>query len=277
MVRYDPNGLNAQDYEHPSDKAALSLLKNVPVLDKVIGLFLDFSIKSGMFIKDKGDGMRVTRETYPRLYNLYESALHRLNMKVEPKLYLALRYEYNAYATGVDEPYIVVHSSAVRDSSDEEILYLLGHELGHINSGHVLYHNLANILGQGLTGAFQGLAPLVSTGLLFSLYDWGRKSELTADRAGAIAAGGVENAIKYCIRTMGQGSCDRYVDFSLENILEQYEEFDLSKDGIVGRLIYMMETAYSTHPWRIARIKALTDWSGTEQYAAVLDQAKQNL
>lgn len=270
MTSYDPNGLKSPDYEHPSDRAALAALKSIPLLDKVMGVFLDLSIKSGMYIKDKGDGMRVTRETYPRLYDLYETAVQRLNMKVEPKLYLSFQYEYNAYATGVNEPYIVAHSSCIRDSTDEEILYLLGHELGHINSGHVLYHNLANVLGQNLTGVFQGLAPLVSTGLMFSLYDWQRKSELTADRAGAIAAGGVDGGIGFSIRTMGKGSCDRYIDFSLENILEQYQEFDLSREGVLGKLIYMMETAYSTHPWTIARIKALTDWKETEQYRELM-------
>jgi len=272
MIDYDPNGLKAPDYEHPSDRAALAALKSLPVVDKLLAACLDFTIKSGMYLETKGDGMRVTRETYPRLYALYETALRRLNMKVEPKLYLSLRYEYNAYATGASEPYIVAHSSCIRDGSDEEILYLLGHELGHVNSGHVLYHSLASLLGQGLTGVFQSFAPLVSTGLMFSLYDWQRKSELTADRAGAIAAGGTGGGTKFLARLMGGGLCDKYVNFSLENILEQYEEFDLSKDGVVGKLIYMMETACSTHPWTIARVKALNDWKGTEQYRELMSR-----
>lgn len=274
MVYYDPTGLKAPDYEHPSDRAALAALKSIPVVDKLLAVYLDFNIKSSMYIRSKGDGFRVTEATYPRLYRLYETALKRLNMQKEPKLLLELSYEYNAYATGASEPYIVLHSSSVRDSTDEELLYLMGHELGHINSGHVLYHGLARILGNELTGIFRGLAPLVSAGLMFSLYDWDRKSELTADRAGAIAAGGVENAVKYRIRTMGQGTCSRYVDFSLENVLSQYEDFDMSKDGVVGKLIYTMQMVPQSHPWSITRIKALTDWSKTEQYQTVMSLTK---
>lgn len=270
MVHYDPAGLKAPDYEHPSDRAALAALKSIPVVDKLLAVYLDFSIKSGMYVQAKGDGFRVTKETYPRLYNLYETALKRLNMQKEPKLLLELNYDYNAYATGINEPYIVVNSSCVKDAADEELLYLMGHELGHINSGHVLYHNLAHILGNELTGVFKGFAPLISAGLMYSLFDWQRKSELTADRAGAIAAGGVQDAIKYRIRTMGQGTCGQYVNFSVENVLDQYEDFDLSKDSVVGRLIYTVQTLPQSHPWSIMRIKALTDWAETEQYQAVM-------
>ncbi len=274
MVYYDPDGLRASDYEHPSDGAALAALKSIPVVDKLLAAYMDFNIKSSMYIQTKGDGFRVTGETYPRLYRLYETALRRLNMQKEPKLLLELSYEYNAYATGAGEPYIVLNSSSVRDATDEELLYLMGHELGHINSGHVLYHGLARILSNELTGIFRGFAPLISAGLMYSLYDWDRKSELTADRAGAIAAGGVENAIKYRIRTMGQGTCSRYVNFSLENVLSQYEDFDTSKDSVIGKLIYTVQTLPQSHPWSITRIKALTDWSETEQYQTVVHPAR---
>lgn len=273
MVHYDPAGLKAPDYEHPSDRAALAALKSIPVVDKLLTAYLDFSIKSDMYVQTKGDCFRVTKETYPRLYNLYETALKRLNMQKEPKLLLKLSYDYNAFAAGINEPFIVVNSSSARDATDGELLYLMGHELGHVNSGHVLYHNLAMILGNELTGIFKGFAPLISTGLMYSLYDWQRKSELTADRAGAIAAGGVPDAIKYRIRTMGRGACDRYVNFSIENVLEQYEDFDLSKDSVVGKLVYTLQTLPQSHPWSIMRIKALTDWAETEQYQAVLSRA----
>lgn len=274
MVHYNPDGIRAADYEHPDDRAALAVFQNIPVMDKLLAVCMDFSIKSNMYVEAKGSDFRVTKETYPRLYHLYETALRRLNMKVEPKLLLEMNYDYNAYATGINEPYIVVNSSSVRDSTDGELLYLLGHELGHINSGHVLYHNLASMLGSGLTGIFKGVAPLISSGLMFSLYDWQRKSELTADRAGVIAAGGTEDAVKHCIRIMGKGACDQYVDFSVENVLNQYENFDLSKEGVIGKLIYTIQTIPQSHPWTIARIKAMMDWAETGQYQEVMERVK---
>lgn len=276
MVHYDPSGLKSSDYEHPSDRVALAALKSIPVMDKILAVFMDFSIKSNMYVQDKGEGFRVTRETYPRLYSLYEKAMDRLNMQKEPKLLLKHDYEYNAYATGINEPYIVVNSASVQDATDEELLYLVGHELGHINSGHVLYHNLAARLGSELNGIFKGLAPLISTGLMYSLYDWRRKSELTADRAGAIAAGGTEYAVKYRIRTMGRGACSNYVNFSVENVLDQYEDFDLSKDSVVGKLIYAMQTLNQDHPWSILRVKALVDWAETDQYRSILDRVNKS-
>ena len=269
MINYNSNGLKASDYEYSGDREALNVLKKIPIIDRLMAAYMDFVIKSGMFIKVKQNCFRVTPATYPSLYNLYQTCLDRLNMDKEPQLYIDLNYEYNAYATGVDSPFIVLHSSLVNVCSDGELLSLMGHELGHINSGHVLYQNLANNLLAMLTSYLKGLAPLVSTGTMFALMDWQRKAEYTADRAGMIASGGLQPSTDLLARLMGRGTGENYVDFSNENLLEQYEDFDLSKDGVIGKLIYVSQSAFQSHPWTINRVKKLTEWEQTENYRAI--------
>ena len=60
-----------------------------------------------------------------------------------PPLYLDSDPRIAAYANGVNRPYITVSYGAIERLEKDELLFVLGHELGHIKSGHVLYYFLA--------------------------------------------------------------------------------------------------------------------------------------
>src|SRR2546426_3241608 len=48
----------------------------------------------------------------------------------------------NAGAYGMERPFIVINSGALKLLDDDEMRALLGHEVGHVMSGHALYHTL---------------------------------------------------------------------------------------------------------------------------------------
>jgi len=54
----------------------------------------------------------------------------------------------NAMTTGVREPVIVVHSALLDQMNDEEVLAIIGHELGHLHAEHPLYHTVVTTLGE---------------------------------------------------------------------------------------------------------------------------------
>lgn len=149
-----------------------------------------------------GNNFRITEKTNPRIYKLYQTALRRLDISDDIPLYSTLDYDYNAYATGARDNFIVVHSSCINDFSDGEMLQLLGHELGHIKSGHVLYHGLANTLNS-ILASFGGIAQNVSTGIQYALMEFNRNAEYTADRAGLIAAGELDAAASQTMKLLG--------------------------------------------------------------------------
>ncbi len=71
---------------------------------------------------------------------------------------------------------------------EEETRFVLGHELGHAQSGHALYQSLLFWLMR-LTGALSWV-PLGALGLraiIAALQEWSRKAELSGDRAGLLA------------------------------------------------------------------------------------------
>lgn len=252
-------GLKAEDYEHPGEKMAMAALRRLPLLDLVVAKYIDMSTKADLWSECAGNNFRITEETNPRIYRLYKLALARLDMPKEYPLYSELGYQYNAYSAGARDNFIVVNSSCISDYSDGEMLQILGHEIGHIKSGHVLYKNLAYNLNS-ILASFGGLAEGAAAGLQFAIMDWGRKAEYTADRAGLIASGDLQATVNQTMKLLGQSDRIGYIDFSLEEVLKQAEDFELGNADLVGKLLYTNFTLTATHPWSILRLKQLCEW-----------------
>ena len=86
----------------------------------------------------------------------------------------------------MNKPIIVLNSALVDLLDEEELRFVIAHELGHAISGHALYQTLLQRL-LVLSGVAE-LAVIGGVGLrviVAALMEWSRKSELSADRAGA--------------------------------------------------------------------------------------------
>ena len=134
------HGLKPEYYQHPGENTAMAIMKKIPLLDTLVKQVIDMSTQMTWVSKIVGDQFRITEKTNPRIYNLYHTALRRLDMPEEYPLYCQLGYDYNAFTTGIDKPIIVLNSSMINALTDDELLFTIGHELGHIKSGHMLYH-----------------------------------------------------------------------------------------------------------------------------------------
>ena len=218
-MKYDAlPGLKVTDFEHPGEKTAMAVLRKIPLLDIVVAKYLDVNIQMSLFAEASGNYFRITEKTNPRVYNLYKLALKRLDMPAEYPLFSKLGYDYNAYTAGVDEPFVVLHSSMIANCSDEELLYVIGHELGHVKCGHTLYYNMASQLNS-LLAKIGGIATAAAIGLQYAIMDWHRKAEFSADRAGLIAAGSIEGAYGGVLKLLGHTPNIPDVDFSIDKVL----------------------------------------------------------
>lgn len=273
-MEYNANGLSSVDYEHSADREALALLRKVPFFDKILAAYIDFTIKSAQDIIAKGDHYRVTAKSCPRVYKLYQTALERLNMDREPDLYIKLSYDYNACAMGVKDNIILIHSSCVQNFSDGELLLDLGHELGHIKSGHSLYYNLADYINSNILPQILGnkISSYLTNGLRYAIMDWRRKAEYTADRAGMIAALDYEESQNNMLKYLGCGSVLNKVNISAEEVLNQCEDFKSVQDDIIGKIIYITQTCSMTHPWSITRMKELENWYKSGEFNSLIEK-----
>ncbi len=266
-------GLNPEDYQHPGEKIAMAALKKIPLLDIVIEKVLDAQVQMDIYAKTVGNCYRITEKTNPRIYGLYKLALARLGVKEEYPLFSKRDFEYNASAIGVKKAFIVINSSVIENYSDIEFLSLIGHEIGHIKSGHVLYHNMASSLNS-ILGSLGGVAEAASVALEYALMEWHRNSEYTADRAGLIAATDISAVNTGMMKLLGQSDDIPDIDFSIDKVMKQATDFETDTAGAIGKILYIRYTAIATHPWSILRLKHINEWYNSGEYEKVVNMYK---
>ncbi|MCD7957506.1 MAG: M48 family metallopeptidase [Lachnospiraceae bacterium] len=262
-------GLKPEEFQHPGEVYYMKALKSIPLLDKIISEVM----QAGSEWQDKsdttGNNCRITDRTNPRVYRLYQKALERLDMPKEYPLYSKLEYEYNAMTVGTKNPFIFIHTSCLDDYTDGEILRTLGHELGHIKCQHVLYHSVASSLN-----AIAASLGIIGTGVMqtigLALANWTRCSEFTADRAGLIACGEVDSC-QICFRRAMGGSTDiKGMNYSMDKVLAQADDFDMETADIIGKLLYAGYTMSARHPWTVQRLRQINDWYQSGEYEEIV-------
>ena len=147
--------------------------------------------------------------------------------------------------------------------NEDEIMFVLGHELGHIKCGHVLYKTMARnfklVLDIAANATF-GLSGLISTGLQMAMFDWERKSELSCDRAGMLAAQDQSVANKAFMK-MAAASPKYYGQMDETEFLRQIRAYeDSTEESFINQAYTAFITAKMTHPFMIMRAKHLDKW-----------------
>ncbi|MBK7595509.1 MAG: M48 family metallopeptidase [Gemmatimonadetes bacterium] len=127
-----------------------------------------------------------------------------------PELYVTQTPIFNAGAYGIDDPFIVIHLSALELLDTEEQRVLLAHELGHVISGHSLYRTIAAIMVMVSLGALPMLASIILLPVKFAFLEWSRKSELSADRASLLGSQDLQATMRLFMKMAGGGSHDEH-------------------------------------------------------------------
>ena len=177
--------LQSAQYEHPFDKAALENLRSLPGFDTVMNFVLNWTTIRWHVVQLCGSNFHVTKESCPELYKLVRESAEILDVDRLPEIYTQWSYAINAYTTGYkDNTILVIHSGAVDLMNDNELSFVVGHEMGHIKSGHVLYHVMVQFFAQIIASSV--LAGKLLVPIQLGLNYWNRMSEFTADRAGLL-------------------------------------------------------------------------------------------
>lgn len=267
--------LKASEYEHPTDKIALEILKSNPSLKTAMTFFNDYTIERMMTVLYTGSSFMVTNKNIPYLFQALEETCKILDVTNIPKIYVA-GMGLNACTIGTKSPIIVVGSACLSLLTYDELLFILGHEIGHIKSGHFLYHSMARLLPMlgKITGNFTlGIGEVLSTAIQIPLMEWYRKSELTADRAGLLACQNPDAA--YTLLTKLSGYPMKYYNSIDKNdILQQARDFEDLDSSSYNKVAKVMNILYAEHPWTIMRAKELDTWINSGKYNTILKTKK---
>lgn len=266
--------LNPIEYEHNFDKRALKTLEGTPGLEKLVKKAHKHGIERKIRLSYTGSNIKVTPNNFPDIYDIFEEACANIFLRDLPELYMQWDYNVNAFAVGSQKPIIILNSGAVDLLSNDELLYLIGHEAGHVKSGHMLYHDMATVLpflGDILGSVTLGIGSLVSSGVELALLYWRRMSELTADRAGLLACQDKNVAFSTLMKMGGvpQTYFDKMKPDDFVKQAEDFKDFNFSSMDKIGKTILI---SMSTHPWTVLRTSELIKWLSTGQYDEIIEK-----
>ncbi|MBI4510382.1 MAG: M48 family metallopeptidase [Deltaproteobacteria bacterium] len=137
--------------------------------------------------------VKVTDQQFPRLHDIGARCAEILRIP-SPTLHVSRSLgEIGACTLGTDEEALVfVHPALVDRLSDQELSFVVGHELGHVQNNHVVFATALHYLTAG--AAFY-VRWIVQPALL-ALRSWSRRAEITCDRAGLLCCGNLDVALR---------------------------------------------------------------------------------
>jgi Zn-dependent protease with chaperone function len=255
----------SRSWEHPADKAALQALRRIPVFDAVLRKLFGFFGEKPVRLAFQANAVRVSPNQFGEVYAVYKQALKTLDAPEEYPLYITQTPMVNAGAYGMDRPFIILNSGTVQLVDKDELEYILGHELGHILSGHVLYKTmmvfLINLANMGFP-----IVGLAARAVLVALLEWYRKSELSCDRAGLLTVQDPEIVMRTMLKMAGGGSSE---ETSLQEFIVQAEEYKQTGD-VADQVFKVLNLMATTHPFYVLRVSELRAWIESGDYDRII-------
>jgi len=254
-------GLTAEEFQHPDDIKATEVLKKIPGIDSVIAKAMEYGFERVFYLDNIASNVRVTEKMFGRLHRHLQWGCKILDME-EPELYVKVDPVPNAFTYGHTRPFITMTSGLVDMLDEEERLFVIAHELGHIKAGHVLYGMMARNISAILAVVGQatfGIGALLGQGLSYALLEWYRNAELTADRAGLLCLQDKDPPLRTFMKLAG-GASSLYEDMDKEEFLRQARDYEDADRSQLNRAYKLLLTAVRTHPYAIHRAKEVITW-----------------
>lgn len=265
--------LNPASYEHEFDKKALNVVKNIPLLPSAAEWILNWTVIRQNMIALCGSNFHITKSACPELYRLCTEVYDTLCLPTYPEVYAQQDYYINAYTTGYQtKSFIVISSGAADKLNDDELKFVIGHEAGHVKSGHVLYHLASAYLGSAIN-LIPGAGVLASALTLSALRYWNRMSEFTADRAGLLACQNLDAAVSSIMKMSGLPE-RFYKTADLKGFVQQAKEFEHKYGGTTDNVYKLMNIIDEDHPWTVIRAAELIKWVESGEYDKILSSSE---
>ncbi len=260
-------GISSRAWEHPADRGALVALRKLKGFDSVLkamsGLFNERAVRLAFL----GSAIRVDERQFSRLHALLADVARILDAPEMPELFVFANPVPNALTIGMNKPFIVISSGLVDLLDDEEMRFVLAHELGHAMSGHAVYQTLLQRLIQ-LSGVLNTI-PIGGLGvraIMAALMEWSRKAELSADRAGLLATQDPPTAFRVHMQLASGGHLENLDPTSFFAQGQEYDDAGDLRDSVLKLLLIEARS----HPFAVVRAAELRRWVESGEYTRCL-------
>jgi Zn-dependent protease with chaperone function len=259
--------ISSRAYEHPADRSALVALRKLTGFDvllrKLFGLFNERAFRLSFL----AGSVRVSERQFPNIYALVRDGSYILDLPEVPELYVMQSPIVNAMALGKDRPFIVLTTGLVNLHDEEELRFVVGHELGHVLSGHAVYRTmLLYLINLAARIAWMPIGYFGIKAIVWGLEEWFRKSELSCDRAGLLACQDTDAAKRALMKLAGGPYLS---ELNPDEFREQAHEYDAVPD-LRDSLLKLLQLQGQTHPFAVVRFAELDHWATSGDYERIL-------
>lgn len=259
--------ISPKAYEHPADRAATAALAAIPMLDTVVRKLIEYQYERTLRQLYLGNSVRLGTTQLPDTHAQYLRAHRALDVPGEQGLYVTSFPIAQAGAIGAQEPIIVLASGLLEVLDLDEQRVVIGHELGHVLSDHMLYRTALGIL-LGLTSAARVplLAGLPLMAVRTVLLEWSRAAELSCDRAAVLAVRDPQLTCRTLMVVSGGLPSSR---LSLDAFLSQARDYaDWSDPHDRTRRFFLELNA--THGYAVRRASEVMAWVHSGDYDRII-------
>jgi hypothetical protein len=188
----------------------------------------------------------LNREIAPRIYNICDKVKKTLAYEKPIDFYLCSNSEENAFSVnGFNHvPHMICFtSSLIQKATDEELHWIIGHEMGHL----IFEHNKLDLVQRFLSG---NKVRRDSVNLKNHYFRYLNFCEISADRIGFLVMPDITVVTKSLFK-LTYGLSEEHLNF---DVLTYLKQLDRIREIKMGNL-------FSSHPNTMIRIKALCDFA----------------
>lgn len=239
--------------EYPGESTSLALAVLISIIILIafsiitIGVFF-FLLCSCLFylrlrhLSVRSSCVRCSEKAYPEINNLIKLAAYRLRIPLCP-VYVELDPKVNAYTAGFwGDHWIVLYSGLLKHLELDDILFVVGHEMGHIKREHTTWLSLSSP-ASGIS------IPVLSSVMKVIFNNWHLKSEYSADRAGLIVTGNLSTCVSALLKLIGEKD-----SIKADDMLREFEKKS-------GDPMLKIAELFQDHPFIPNRILKLRDFA----------------
>jgi uncharacterized tellurite resistance protein B-like protein len=228
------------DCRYQGDADLLAAIRADPVVQKEVAQ-VDTSDRQAMLrTRLLAHAVRVSPRVIPTIHHAFDALRQRTGITGDIEAYVVPEPGINAFVTrGASRIFVVLNGDTINALKSEELLFVIGHELGHAAFGH---HDVVERM------VFERLDPRRRMQLLAL----SRAQEISADRVGLLCCGDLDVATRALFRTAS--------GITSPHLAMDPDEFDQQWDQYVNELVEVgTDDSHGllTHPVAHLRIKAL--------------------
>lgn len=262
--------INASDFIHPEDAAALRQLESIPGFPALVKKILSLGFEELQYGLNMATAIRLSPTQLPNLYNHLPPICKKLGIQ-EPELYLQMNPTPNAFTFGDTRIFITITSGLVEMMEGEELDAVIAHECGHIVCHHVLYHSIAQIIFSG--AASLGILGHLAMPIQLALLYWSRKSELSCDRCGSVITS--PEVITRVMTRLSGGPRSITQEINFEEWARQADKYDeIKNENLWNKSLQIYAIAKEDHPFAAVRVREILKWGQSPQYQNLMENIK---